>query len=102
MDKKVCPKMDTPLPFWEKTRGTRCFAELFGGDNSETIYAVASFDVRRFPGLSSGGYGYLSLQCSCNAFYAITCAVIINPNTPTSCNGKDPKKPQAHQTPHFD
>jgi len=70
MDKKVCPKMDTPLPFWEKTRGTRCFAEPFWGDNCETIYAVASFDVRRFP-------GYLSLQCSCNAFYAITCACII-------------------------
>ena len=73
MDKKVCPKMDTPLPFWEKTRGTRCFAELFWGDNCETIYAVASFDARRFPGLSSGGINvdtnvgiinYLSLQCS--------------------------------------
>jgi len=41
MDKKVCPKMDTPLPFWEKTRGTRCFAELFWSIAYDTINAVA-------------------------------------------------------------
>ena len=47
--------MDTPLPFWEKTRGARYFAELFWSNNWETMCAVAIFNVRDFPVLSRGG-----------------------------------------------